>query len=114
MTANSVTIHIGYGYDVHSIIVPKLVYKKIQAGEAVMLQGQGFMTDEGLTQDFWLFNHERHRTVYVYCDDTRNVYDGDDYWVQEQQLASDSVSDRDSAPASEARHNGYRGSNAGR
>ena len=47
------------------------------------LQGQGFMTDDGLTQDFWLFNHKQHGRVYVHCDDTRDVYDGDDYWEED-------------------------------
>ena len=83
MTTKSVTIHISYGYDVHSIVLPKPVCEKIQAGEAVELQGQGFMTDDGLTQDFWLFNHKQHGRVYVHCDDTRDVYDGDDYWEED-------------------------------
>jgi hypothetical protein len=39
-----------------AFILPKPVYEKIQAGEAVKLDGQGFMTDDGFTQDFWLFN----------------------------------------------------------
>ena len=83
MPPNSVTIQISYGYDVHSIIVPKPVYERIRAGKLVKLFGQRFMTDEGPAQDFWLFNHERHGKVYVYCDDSRDVYDGDEYRVED-------------------------------
>jgi hypothetical protein len=41
MITKAVTIRISYGYDIHSIIVPKPVCEKIQAGEAMKLQGQG-------------------------------------------------------------------------
>ena len=37
------------------------------------------MTDDARTQDFWSFNHEGGGKVYVYGDDTRDVYNGDDY-----------------------------------
>jgi hypothetical protein len=82
MTAKSITIFISCGYDFHSITVPKSVHQRIKGGQAVKVRGQGFPTDDGVIQDFWLFNHKRHRKVYVYCDDTRDVYEGDDYWVE--------------------------------
>lgn len=79
MATVTVTIFISYGYDVHSIIVPKETYDRIQTGQAVKIKGQGFMTDDARTQDFWSFNHEGGGKVYVYGDDTRDVYNGDDY-----------------------------------
>jgi hypothetical protein len=83
MIAKSIRIYISSGYDVHSIVVPQSVHNRIKAGQAVKVPGQGFPTDDGLIQDFWLFNHKQHGKVYVYCDDTRDVYDGDDYWVED-------------------------------
>ena len=40
------------------------------------------MTEDGPTQDFWEFNREGRAKVYVYCDDTRDLYNGDDYWLE--------------------------------
>jgi hypothetical protein len=30
----------------------------------------------------WEFNREGRDKVYVYCDDTRDLYNGNDYWVE--------------------------------
>jgi hypothetical protein len=51
------TITVDYGYDVHSIVVGHDTFGKIRSGQAVSIDGQGFLYEaEGLLIDHWSFD----------------------------------------------------------
>jgi hypothetical protein len=72
----TVQIIISYGYDIHSIRVSRRTFSRIERGSQVEIKGQGFPTDEGWSQDYWIFNKGETRELEVYCDDGREVYRG--------------------------------------
>jgi hypothetical protein len=74
----TVEITVSYGYDIHTIKLSRRTFDRILRGDKVEIEGQGFPTEEGWTQDRWIFttNERGEVDVRVYCDDSRDVYLG--------------------------------------
>jgi hypothetical protein len=73
----AVKITISYGYDIHSIVVSRRTFDRIEHGAKIKIKGQGFPTDDGIVPDHWIFNGEPR--IVVYCDDGRDLY-REDSW----------------------------------
>jgi len=72
----SVTITVEYGYDVHSVKVSSVSYRKFLAGEHFEIKGQGFLVEGDEEQDFWVFNKSESERIIVYCDSGRDIFSG--------------------------------------
>ena len=76
----SVRIIVRCGDSVHNITVSHKAFAEIRGGKEIMLQGDGFATEEGTVSDFWEFNTDSLGSVKVYCDNGRQLFHGDS-WV---------------------------------
>jgi hypothetical protein len=80
--SGSVGIFVDYSYDVHDIKFSGRTYKRIHDGKPLTIRGQGFFNEEETVQDYWVFNQARpnndpvNGSIYVYCDDGRDLYLG--------------------------------------
>jgi hypothetical protein len=77
----AVQITISYGYDIHSIVVSRRTFDRIEHGAKIKIKGPGFPTDDGIVQDYWIFNGEPR--IVVYCDDGRDLYRQDSWLFAE-------------------------------
>lgn len=74
------TITTSYGYDIHSIEVDHKTLERIQAGECVEIDGQGFAHEtDGEVIDHWVFNRSPGE-IYFWLDNGAEFY-GDQLWV---------------------------------
>lgn len=76
------TVTISYGYDIHRIKVEVGTLAKIQAGEFVEVDGQGFSHEEdGLLVDHWVFNRVPGEVSFWL--DNGAEYHGQAIWVDD-------------------------------
>lgn len=76
------TVTINYGYNIHRIKVDVSTLEKIQAGELVEVDGQGFAHEEdGLLDDHWIFN-QVPGDVSFWLDNDAEYY-GQEIWIDE-------------------------------
>jgi hypothetical protein len=80
----SVRITIRCGDGVHSITVSQKTFAEIRAGKEITLQGDGFVSEEGIVPDYWDFNRNSGGSLKVYCDDGRQLYHGDSWLSAER------------------------------
>ncbi len=80
----SVRITVSYGDGVHSITVSRNAFAQIRAGKELKLQGEGFAGDGDFVKDYWVFNSDKRGSVKVYCDNGRELYDGDGWHSAER------------------------------
>ena len=71
-----VRVTVDYGYDVHSISITEAVFAQIQAGQPVVIEGQGFPVEGVMEQDLWEFNYGAVGAVHVMTDEGREVFEG--------------------------------------
>lgn len=69
-------VTVDYGYDVHSVSIPEAVFAQIQAGQPVVVEGQGFPVEGVMERDQWTFNCGAVGSVHVVTDEGREVFDG--------------------------------------
>ena len=50
------------------------------------LQGDGFVSEEGIVPDYWEFNGDRLASVKVYCADGRQLFRGDS-WLSAERVS---------------------------
>jgi len=55
----SVKITVRCGDGVYSITVSQKALEEIRGGKEIMLQGDGFATEDGFVSDFWEFKTDR-------------------------------------------------------
>ncbi len=72
-----VRVTVDYGYDLHTIIIEEAVFARIQAGQPVVVEGQGFPVEGVMEQDQWAFNGGSLGAVHVVTDEGREVFEGD-------------------------------------
>ncbi len=71
-----VRVTVDYGYDLHSISLTEGIFAQIQAGQPVMVEGQGFPVEGAWERDRWAFNHGAVGAVHVMTDEGREVFEG--------------------------------------
>jgi hypothetical protein len=69
----SVRITVRPGDGVHSITVSHNIFAEIRAGIEMILQGDGFATEQGVVPDYWEFNADGLRATHRLCDCPRIV-----------------------------------------
>lgn len=67
---------VDYGYDLHTLVLPRLTLAKIQAGEPMVVEGQGFPVEGELEQDHWTFNYGALGALHISTDTGREVFEG--------------------------------------
>ena len=72
-----VRVTVDYGYDVHSVSISESAFAKIQMGQFVVVEGQGFPVEGVMERDLWTFNYCGVGAVHVMTDEGREVFDGD-------------------------------------
>lgn len=72
-----VRVTVDYGYDLHIISITDAIFAKIQAGQPVVVEGQGFPVEGVMEQDQWVFNCGAVGAVQVMTDEGREVFEGD-------------------------------------
>ncbi|WP_243316701.1 hypothetical protein [Geothrix paludis] len=65
-----------YGYDLHTISITDAIFAKIQAGQPVVVEGQGFPVEGAWERDQWAFNQGALGAVHVMTDTGREVFEG--------------------------------------
>lgn len=76
------TVTISYGHDIHLIKVDVGTLEKIQAGDFVEVDGQGFSHEEdGLLVDHWIFNQVPGNVSFWL--DNEAEYKGQKVWIDE-------------------------------
>lgn len=72
-----IRVSVNYGYDLHAISITEVVFAQIRAGQAVVIEGQGFPVEGVVEQDQWAFNCGAMGAVRVMTDEGREVFEGD-------------------------------------
>lgn len=72
-----IRVTVDYGYDLHSITIEDAVFARIQAGQPVVVEGQGFPVEGVTEQDHWAFNCGAVGALHVMTDEGREVFAGD-------------------------------------
>lgn len=67
---------VDYGYDLQTISITDAIFAKIQAGQPVVVEGQGFQVEGAWERDQWAFNHGTVGAVRVMTDTGREVFEG--------------------------------------
>jgi hypothetical protein len=75
----SVRITVRCGDGSHSITVSQKTFADIRGGNKITLQGDGFVSEEGIVADYWEFNTDSLGSVKVYCDNGRQLFRGDSW-----------------------------------
>jgi len=76
------TITISYGYDIHRIRVDEPTFVRINRGNVVEVDGQGFGHEEdGLLIDHWVFNNDFGKVMFWL--DNGAEYHGQEVWVED-------------------------------
>ena len=71
----------------------------------MVLQGDGFATEEGVVPDYWEFNANGLSSVRVYCDNGRQLYRGDRWGSQRKDIGmSGPFAHRWTAPSRHSRY----------
>lgn len=71
-----VRVTVDYGFDLHTISIADAIYAQIQAGQPVVVEGQGFPVEGAWERDQWAFNHGAVGAVHVMTDEGREVFEG--------------------------------------
>jgi hypothetical protein len=79
-----ITVRCGDGF--HSIIVSQKTFADIRGGNKITLQGDGFVSEEGIVADYWEFNTDSLGSVKVYCDNGRQLFRGDS-WLSAERVS---------------------------
>jgi hypothetical protein len=77
-----VTVRCGNG--VHSITVSQKAFGENRGGKEIRLQGDGFVSEEGIGPDYWEFDTDSLGSVRVYCDNGRQLFRGDNWLSAER------------------------------
>ena len=67
---------VDYGNDLHTIRIAETVFARIQAGQPLVVEGQGFPVEGVLERDLWAFNYVAVGAVQVSTDTGREVFEG--------------------------------------
>ena len=80
----SVRITVRCGNGVQSITMSQKAFEEIRGGKEITLQGDGFVSEEGIVPDYWEFNSDDLGSVRVYCDNGRQLFRGDSWLSAER------------------------------
>jgi len=71
----------------------------------MILQGDGFATEQGVVPDYWEFNANGLSSVRIYCDNGRQLYRGDGLALSGKSIGmSAPFAHRWTAPSRHSRH----------
>lgn len=71
-----VQVTVDYGYDVHSIRIGGSTFARIQVGQPLVVEGQGFPVEGVMEDDQWAFNFGAMGAVHVSTVGGREVFEG--------------------------------------
>lgn len=79
-------ITVDYGYDLHSLMLSRRTFRRIQAGAVLTLRGQGFFVEGVKEADSWIFNATSPGSIRVETEEGREIFDGsigdEEVWVE--------------------------------
>lgn len=71
-----VRVVVDFGYDLHAIYISETTFSQIQAGQPLVVEGQGFPVEGVREEDRWMFNNRALGAIYVSTDEGREVFEG--------------------------------------
>jgi len=83
----SVRITVSCDGGIRSITVSQNAFARIRAGKELKLQGERFASEAVFVKDYWVFNRSKRGSVTVYCDNGRELYEGDG-WLSAERVSA--------------------------
>ena len=78
MNKTSATVTVEWGYELHSLTLKNKDWNKVQAGEILKMDGEGYHYEGKFFADYWKFNLTEKGSLKVrYGDDGVEGYNGD-------------------------------------
>lgn len=71
-----IRVTVDFGYDMHAVSITEAMWTRIERGQPVVAEGQGFIVEGVLERDLWAFNHGVVGAVHVSTDEGREVFEG--------------------------------------